>query len=156
MPIQRPADAEPVEYRFVGFNAYIGHRVVAWRPGFVEVELKVRPELCNAGGILHGGVLMTLLDSASGVASTFDERTGKRHWTVTMSFTTQFLKSARDGDTLTILGLRREGGGRSTFTTEAEIRDQHGDLVACGTGTFRQTSRERDDGSLRRLKQAAE
>ena len=65
MAIQRPADARPVaSHEFRGFNGLIGHEVVAWRHGFVEMRLKVRPELCNANGLLHGGVLMTLLDSA--------------------------------------------------------------------------------------------
>lgn len=146
MPIQRPPDARPTEHRFVGFNALLGHRVVAWRPGFVEMRLPVREDLCNASGILHGGVLMTLLDSASGVASSFDEREGKRRYSMTLSFNSQFLKAARLGDTLTIFGAKRRGGGRSVFATEAEIYDQHGDLVAAGAGTFRYRSGERLDG----------
>jgi uncharacterized protein (TIGR00369 family) len=31
----------------------------------VVLELDWRPELCTAGGVLHGGALMTLADSAS-------------------------------------------------------------------------------------------
>ncbi|MEA2853841.1 MAG: hypothetical protein QOE02_3860, partial [Rhodospirillaceae bacterium] len=47
MANQRPADARPVAaHAFRGFNGLIGHEVVAWRPGFVEMNLKVRPELC--------------------------------------------------------------------------------------------------------------
>ena len=43
MAIQRPADARPVAaHAFRGFNGLIGHEVVAWRPGFVEMSLKVR------------------------------------------------------------------------------------------------------------------
>jgi len=98
MPIQRPADARPVAaHAFRGFNGLIGHEVVAWRAGFVEMKLKVRPELCNANGLLHGGVLMTLLDSASGFACTFNETATARRLSVTLAFTTQFLKAVRDG-----------------------------------------------------------
>ena len=40
MAIQRPADARPVAaHAFRGFNGLIGHEVVAWRPGFVEMSL---------------------------------------------------------------------------------------------------------------------
>ena len=86
MPIQRPADARPVAaHAFRGFNGLIGHEVVAWRHGFVEMHLEVRPELCNANGLLHGGVLMTLLDSASGFACTFNERATARRLSVTPS-----------------------------------------------------------------------
>jgi hypothetical protein len=52
MAIQRPADARPVAaHAFRGFNGLIGHEVVAWRPGFVEMSLKVRPDLCIANGL---------------------------------------------------------------------------------------------------------
>jgi hypothetical protein len=52
MAIRRPADARPVAaHAFRGFNGLIGREVVAWRPGFVEMSLKVRPELCNANGL---------------------------------------------------------------------------------------------------------
>ena len=131
MAIQRPADARPVApYEFRGFNGLIGHEVVAWRPGFAEMRLKVRPELCNANGLLHGGVLMTLLDS------------------VTLAFTTQFIKAARDGDVLTILGAWRPSTSQSTFAAETEIYDQTGALLATGAGTFRYLKGERADGTL--------
>ncbi|MBM3643455.1 MAG: PaaI family thioesterase [Alphaproteobacteria bacterium] len=149
MAIERPADARPADYAFRGFNALIGHKVEFWRPGFVEMSLEVRPELCNASGIVHGGVLMTLLDSASGVACTFDEKAGTRRYSVTLAFTTQFLKAARSGDRLRILGAKRESPGRTTFFAETEILDGSGALIATGSGTFRYRAGERADGSLR-------
>lgn len=149
MAIQRPADARPVApYEFRGFNGLIGHDVVAWRPGFVQMRLSVRPELCNANGLLHGGVLMTLLDSASGFACTFNDTATTRRLSVTLSFTTQFIKAARDGDELVILGAWRPSTSKSTFAAETEIYDQNGDLIATGTGTFRYLKGERSDGTL--------
>jgi uncharacterized protein (TIGR00369 family) len=156
MPIQRPADARPVAaHEFRGFNGLIGHEVVAWRPGFVEMTLKVRPELCNANGLLHGGVLMTLLDSASGFACTFNETATARRLSVTLAFTTQFIKAARDGDRLTVFGAWRPSSSQSTFAAETEIYDQNGDLVATGAGTFRYLKGERSDGTLTFLDQKA-
>jgi len=156
MAIQRPADARPVAaHAFRGFNGLIGHEVVAWRPGFVEMMLKVRPELCNANGLLHGGVLMTLLDSASGFACTFNETATARRLSVTLAFTTQFIKAARDGDVLTILGAWRPSTSQSTFAAETEIYDQAGDLLATGAGTFRYLKGERSDGTLTFLDQKA-
>jgi len=158
MAIQRPADARPVApYEFRGFNGLIGHQVTACRPGFVEFTLKVRPELCNANGLLHGGVLMTLLDGASGFACTFNDTATTRRLSVTLAFTTQFIKAAREGDTLTILGAWRPSTSQSTFAAETEIYDQNGDLIATGAGTFRYLKGERSDGTLTFLdKEAAE
>jgi len=149
MAIQRPADARPVApYEFRGFNGLIGHRVVSWRHGFVEMALEVRPELCNANGLLHGGVLMTLLDGASGFACTFNETATARRLSVTLAFTTQFIKAARAGDTLAILGAWRPSTSQSTFAAETEIYDQAGALIATGAGTFRYLKGERTDGVL--------
>ena len=156
MAIQRPADARTVSYGFRGFNDLIGHRVVAWRPGFVEMRLLVRPELCNANGLLHGGVLMTLLDSASGIACTFNDTATARRLSVTLAFTTQFIKAAREGDELKILGAWRPSTSKSTFACETEIYDQHGDLVATGAGTFRYLKGERSDGTLVFLDEVAD
>lgn len=156
MAIQRPADARPVApYEFRGFNGLIGHKVTHWRPGFVEFTLKVRPELCNANGLLHGGVLMTLLDGASGFACTFNDTATTRRLSVTLAFTTQFIKAAREGDVLAILGAWRPSTSQSTFAAETEIYDQAGDLIATGAGTFRYLKGERSDGTLAFLDKAA-
>jgi uncharacterized protein (TIGR00369 family) len=156
LAIRRPSDARPVAYAFKGFNDLIGHQVVAWRPGFIEARLVVRPELCNANGLLHGGVLMTLLDSASGLACTFDDTATTRRLSVTLAFTTQFIKAAREGDVLAVLGAKRPSTSQSTFAAETEIYDHHGDLIATGAGTFRYLKGERADGTLSFLDTAAD
>jgi uncharacterized protein (TIGR00369 family) len=149
LPITRPADARPVAaYGFSGFNALIGHRVAYWRPGFVEMHLKVRKELCNANGLLHGGVLMTLLDGASGLACTFNDTATVRRLSVTLAFTTQFIKAAREDDELRILGAWRPSTSQSTFACETEIYDQASDIIATGAGTFRYLKGERKDGMI--------
>ena len=149
MPITRPADARPVSaYGFKGFNALIGHRVAYWRPGFVEMHLKVHKELCNANGLVHGGVLMTLLDGASGLACTFNDTATVRRLSVTLAFTTQFIKAAREGDDPRILGAWRPSKSQSTFAAETEIYDQHDELIANGAGTFRYLKGERSDGVI--------
>lgn len=51
-----------------GFNRLLGYRVVAMEKGASELELDIRPELLNSAGIVHGGVLASLLDAACGAA----------------------------------------------------------------------------------------
>src|SRR5258708_32936891 len=89
MAIERPAGAGAGSYVFRGCNDVIGHRIVAWRAGFVEMELTVRAELCNPNGLLHGGVLMTLLESASRLACTLNHTATARQPSVTLPLTTQ-------------------------------------------------------------------
>ena len=98
MSIQRPTDAQPVgQFDFVGFNKKLGHRLVAWRPGYVEIVMEVRPDLMNASGVVHGGVLMTLLDAASGLSASFEGPDKPRKFCRTLSFTTQFINPGRAG-----------------------------------------------------------
>jgi uncharacterized protein (TIGR00369 family) len=141
MPIVRPADVQPVgRFDLVGFNKKLGHRLIGWRPGFVELTLEIQPDLMNASGVVHGGVLMTLLDAASGLAASFEGPDRPRKFCRTLAFTTQFINPGRSG-TLTIFGQKR-GSGRSTFVCEAEIADAQGELIAVGTGTYRQIAKE--------------
>ena len=78
-----------------------------------------------------------------------------RRLSVTLAFTTQFIKAARDGDTLKIFGAWRPSTSQSTFAAETEIYDQKDDLIATGTGTFRYLKGERSDGMLAFLDQKA-
>ena len=81
--------------------------------------------------------------------------TTARRLSVTLAFTTQFIKAARDGDVLTILGAWRPSTSQSTFAAETEIYDQNGDLIATGAGTFRYLKGERSDGVLHFIDQKA-
>ena len=47
----------------------IGARIAGLRPGYCEIELPFRRDLCQQHGFLHGGVISTVLDSACGYAA---------------------------------------------------------------------------------------
>lgn len=47
----------------------IGARMVAVRPGEVEIELPFRADLTQQHGFLHAGVVTTIVDSACGYAA---------------------------------------------------------------------------------------
>jgi acyl-coenzyme A thioesterase PaaI-like protein len=98
---------------------------------------------------------MTLLDSASGFACTFNETATTRRLSVTLAFTTQFIKAGREGDVLTILGAWRPSTSQSTFAAETEIYNQTNELLATGAGTFRYLKGERSDGTLEFLDRKA-
>ncbi len=56
-------------YARQGFMAYLGAILETVEPGFCEVHLVPRPELTQQHGFVHGGVLATLVDTASGYAA---------------------------------------------------------------------------------------
>lgn len=142
----RPADVKPIgQYKFVGFNNVLGHRITGWRPGYVEMTLDVRPDLLNSSGVVHGGVLMSLLDSACGIASSFDEAAAQRRYCLTLNFTTHFIKSVSSGQLRIV--ARKRGGGRSIFVCEAEVLDDAGNPLAVANGTYKYRSKVRTDGN---------
>jgi uncharacterized protein (TIGR00369 family) len=47
----------------------IGASISALRPGFCEIELPYRRDLCQQHGFLHAGITTTIADSAAGYAA---------------------------------------------------------------------------------------
>jgi uncharacterized protein (TIGR00369 family) len=47
----------------------IGARIAALRPGYCEIELPYRKDLCQQHGYLHAGITTTIADSAAGYAA---------------------------------------------------------------------------------------
>jgi acyl-CoA thioesterase len=52
----------------IPFNAHVGLKLVRMHKDGVTIECRLRPELMNGAGVLHGGVTATLADVAVGMA----------------------------------------------------------------------------------------
>jgi 1,4-dihydroxy-2-naphthoyl-CoA hydrolase len=84
------------------------------------------PERCTAGGVLHGGALMTLADSLGGVCAFLN--LPPRAGTATISSSTNMLRAVREGE---VTGISRPlHAGRSVIVVETGLRDGEGRLVA--------------------------
>lgn len=93
----------------------------------VTATMVVRPDLCTAGGILHGGALMAFADTLGAVGTVLNLPEGKR--TTTTDSSTKFIGPARVGSTVSAesKALHR---GRTTMVWQTEIRSQEGKLCA--------------------------
>jgi 1,4-dihydroxy-2-naphthoyl-CoA hydrolase len=97
----------------------------------VDATLEWAPELCTAGGVLHGGVLMSLADAAGGVCAFLNLPPGAS--TVTIESKTNFLGVIREG---TVLARSRPlHVGRTTIVLETDVFDAAGHRVARTTQT---------------------
>lgn len=99
----------------------------------VVVQLGWRAELCTANGLLHGGAVMALADSA-GAACAFLNLPEGAVGTSTIESKTNFLGAVREGATLTATSEPLHAG-RSTVVIETELRTDDGRLVGKTTQT---------------------
>jgi len=113
-------------------DATLGIRADEYSPEKVVLALDWAPGLCTANGILHGGVLMALADSAGGACAMLNlpvDATG----TATIESKTNFVGAVRSG-TVSATSTPLHRGG-TTIVVETVMRDANGKLVAKVTQT---------------------
>ena len=67
------------------FPGLMGVRLTELAPDRVVAEMPVRPDLCTAGGILHGGAYMAFADTLGAVGTLLNLAPGKRTTTTDSS-----------------------------------------------------------------------
>lgn len=117
-------DAEPV-YR------YLGLRLLELGEGVARTVFPMREEITRWGGIIHGGVVMAVLDTTIGM-SIMTVNDGLDQYTVELKV--NFLEPLREGP-FTATG-RVVRIGRSIAVGEGEVHDSKGRLCAKGMGTW--------------------
>ena len=93
-------------------------------------SMKVRRELTNLSGILHGGAVGSLIDMAMNLACFSLGRQA-----TVLGFNTNFLQGAMEGDTVKA-AAKVLHSGRSTMVVESRVTDSKGKLLAKARGTF--------------------
>lgn len=101
-------------------------------PEVVAATLKVKPELCTVGDILHGGAIMAFADTLGAVGAFLNLPRGAS--TTTIESKTNFTGPARVDTTITA-SSRMVHKGRSLMVWQTEIRGEDGNLVALVTQT---------------------
>jgi 1,4-dihydroxy-2-naphthoyl-CoA hydrolase len=109
------------------FAAAIGIELLEAAPEEVRARLDWSPERCTAGGVLHGGAVMTLADTCGGICAFLNLPEGALG-TATIESKTSFLRSVREGAiTATTTPLHT---GRTLIVLETEVRRADGALAA--------------------------
>ena len=127
----------------------LGITAAALSPSGVVLSIGWAEALCTGGGLLHGGVIMALADSAAG-ACAYLNLPATAAGTSTIESKTNFLGAVTSGTvTATATPLHV---GRSTIVVETELRD---DSAGCRQGVPRPRpssgpARREPGGSVRR------
>jgi len=119
------------------FTEFIGGRFDEWSEGCVRISLVLEPHHTNPNGVMHGGVVTTLMDEVLGgaIASVRGMEVMRAAPHATVEMNASFLAAARPGDRVVVEGrvLRL---GKSIAFGEAEAHRGDGELIAKGRLTF--------------------
>lgn len=116
----------------IPFAALLGIELLEAGPESVRARLAWTPERCTAGGIMHGGAIMSLADNSGGICA-FLNLPESAQGTATIESKTNFLRGVRDGAiTATTRPLHK---GRTMIVLETEVTDDQGRLAAKVTQT---------------------
>ena len=114
------------------FPTLIGVEVLSAEKDAVRAKLVVRPDLCTAGNIMHGGAIMAFADTlgAMGTVLNIPREAG----TTTIESKTNFLSAAREGTTVHAEATPIHVG-KKTCVFQTRITREDGKLVAIVTQT---------------------
>src|SRR3954469_22907180 len=114
-------------HALIPMAATFGMRLTEATPQDVGVELDWREDLCTAGGVLHGGALMSLADTAGAVCAFLNLPAGAKG-TTTIESKTNLLAAVRGG-TVTATSYPIHAG-RTLVVVETDVRNADGRLVS--------------------------
>jgi uncharacterized protein (TIGR00369 family) len=114
------------------FYRWAGVELIDASPGQVEIALEAGPQHLNLQGLVHGGILATLADTAMGLAVRTVLQPSRRH--VTVQLGVEFLSPGRPG-TIVARGRSVKIGSQLGFA-EADVMDPAGRLLAKAQSTL--------------------
>ena len=112
------------------FVQYLHMAVSAIAAGQVELRLQIAQEFTNVYKIAHGGVLMSMGDTAMGAACL-----SCRKRVVTLDFHMNFIRAVPTGQQVIARGRVVHNGSR-TMVCECDLLDEAGQVFAKSGGTF--------------------
>jgi uncharacterized protein (TIGR00369 family) len=114
------------------FPTLMGVEVVSAEKDAVRAKLVVRPDLCTAGNIMHGGAIMAFADTFGAIGTVLN--IPREAGTTTIESKTNFLSAAREGTTVHAEATPIHVG-KKTCVFQTKITREDGKLVAIVTQT---------------------
>jgi len=131
----------------VPFNQLIGLTVATYSKDYIELKIKMKPELVGniMHGILHGGVTASILDVAGGMVifnQTLEQMTLVTQEAVvnkiqnlgTIDLRIDYLRPGRGVEFIATATVIR--AGNKVAVARMELHNENGDHIAFGTGTY--------------------
>jgi len=116
----------------IPFANFLGIKLDELQHGSATLSLETREELTRDGGLIHGGVLASLIDTASAFATLTLIEPEQR--AVTIDLTVHYLRAVTGGTTKAHARALR--AGRRVIVLSVEVTNQDGALVATAVTTY--------------------
>lgn len=117
------------------FSQWMEVVVLDVKEGYSKISMKIRKEMVNGFGIVHGGLPFSLADSAFAFACN-----NRNNLSVALDVTITFMKAVNVGDTLTA-EAKEIHNGRSTGVYLITVTNQKNEQVALFKGTCFRTGK---------------
>ena len=114
------------------FPTLMGVEILSAEKDAVRAKLVVRPDLCTAGYIMHGGAIMAFADTLGAIGTVLN--IPREAGTTTIESKTNFLAAARAGTTVHA-EAKPIHVGKKTCVFQTRITREDGKLVAMVTQT---------------------
>ena len=114
------------------FSKLMGVEILSADKDAVRARLVVRPDLCTAGHIMHGGAIMAFADALGAIGTVLN--IPREANTTTIESKTNFIAAAREGSTV-LAESTPIHNGKKTCVWQTRITREDGRLVAVVTQT---------------------
>lgn len=108
------------------FGRWLNGTLIEVEEGHLTVEILVRKDMCNPGGIMHGGVATGMMDDVIGL-TVFSM--GNEAFYASVNLSVDFLFAAKPDEKL-IVKSKIVRMGKKIAHAEGEIRNQAGNIIA--------------------------
>jgi uncharacterized protein (TIGR00369 family) len=117
------------------FSKWLNGKIIKAQYGIIELEFKVRPEMANPTGLLHGGMQCALMDDTIGMTTA---TLGYEGFPISIDFHVDYLGKVKVGEKVRVIGkIIRDG--RNIIHAIAEIYDIKGKLISTGNSNLLKT-----------------
>ena len=118
------------------FSQWLGIRLLEIQEGYSKISMQVRAEMINGLGMVHGGIMFSMADSAFAFACN-----NRNVISVALDTSINFIKPVHVGDLL-VAETKELHNGRSTGLYQVTISNQEEDIVAIFKGTCYRTKKK--------------
>ncbi|HMG35352.1 MAG TPA: PaaI family thioesterase [Blastocatellia bacterium] len=129
-----PEQEKVIRHRFEtnSFAKHLGFELEIVEPAHSRLSVDVTPELLQLAGVMHGGAIASLIDTAVAFAIAGSAEVDSRFTTVEMKV--NYLSAIREGRVTADARVIRDG--RRIIVGEADVFDFRGRLAAKGLLTY--------------------